>query len=249
MRESSAHASFPSLTVIMPVYNEETSVGHVIEEHLAVLEQMRDELKSWEILCLDDGSTDRTWEVLQTMQAHHPSVRLLRHERNAGIHQSLLDLYHAVQGSYVYVTASDGQWPATNLYSLWQELKKSDADLVVGIRRNRRRVYGLWRLVISAFFNLLPLLLFGVKTGDAGSNKLGRSKIFRVPIVSRSPFAEAERIIKARIDGYRVGFAAIEFLPRTGGKTTGASWKNILSSLRDVARCVGQYGLHPRKRS
>jgi glycosyltransferase involved in cell wall biosynthesis len=234
---------------MMPVYNEEASVGHVIEEHLALLEQMRDELTSWEILCLDDGSNDRTWEVLKAIQAQHPIVRLLRHERNAGIHQSLLDLYHAVQGTYVYVTASDGQWPATNLRSLWQELKESDADLVVGVRRNRWRVYSLWRLIISALFNLLPLLLFGVKTGDAGSNKLGRSEIFRVPIVSRSPFAEAERIIKARIDGYRVSFGAIEFLPRTSGKTTGASWKNILASLRDVVRCVRQYGIFPRKSS
>lgn len=221
-------------------------MGRVIEEHLAVLEQMRDELGSWEILCLDDGSSDRTWEVLQAMRKQQPCVRLLRHEHNAGIHQSLLDLYHAVQGTYVYVTASDGQWPATNLRSLWQELRKSEADLVVGVRHNRRHVYGVWRLLISSLFNFLPFLLFGVKTGDAGSNKLGRSEIFRATIVSRSPFAEAERIMKARVGGYRLSFAPVEFLPRTGGKTTGASWNNILASLRDVARCVRHYGLFPR---
>lgn len=120
------------------------------------------------------------------------------------------------------------------MFLLWQEVNRSSADLVVGVRQNRWNVYSLWRYNISVGFNILPLLLFGVQTKDAGSMKLGKSKIFKPPIVSRSPFAEAEGIIRARPDENRVAFAAIEFSPRISRKATGASWKNILLSLQDV---------------
>jgi glycosyltransferase involved in cell wall biosynthesis len=237
------------LSVVMPVYNEEAVIERVIREHLDLLSSLQDTIDRWEILCLDDGSVDRTPEILEAMARHEPRIRVVRHPRNMGISVSLKDLYTLAVGTYVYVTGSDGQWPASNLTVLLKEQRESGADFVIGVRSNRREVYSFKRQLVSNLFNLLPRMLFGVKTGDAGSNKLGRSEIFRAPIVSQSPFAEAERILRASLEGYRVSFAAIEFLPRTSGRTTGASWKHLLASLRDVLRCLRTYGFYPAKKS
>ena len=73
----------------------------------------------------------------------------------------------------------------------------------------------------SGTFNLLPLILFGVRTYDAGSIKLFRADVLAIPLISRSPFREAERIIRANRRGYRVGAIEVEHHDRRGGRATG----------------------------
>ena len=68
----------------------------------------------------------------------------------------------------------------------------------------------------------------------------------RGDLVSKSPFFEAERIVRASREGYRVDFVPIRFAARTGGKATGGSWKNIRDSLRDLPRCLVVYGVRRR---
>src|SRR5262249_13599351 len=82
-----------------------------------------------------------------------------------------------------------------------------------------------------------PWLVFGVHTHDAGSIKLFRRELLRIPLLSRSPFREAERIIRARRLGYRIGVVDVEHHDRRGGRATGARWRRVAQSLRDLARC------------
>jgi polyisoprenyl-phosphate glycosyltransferase len=227
------------LSVVMPVYNEEATVERAVGEHVRVLERLKQ--CDWEILCVDDASIDASADILERLSRADSRVRLLRHRENRGIYESFDDLFRNARGTYIYMTASDGQWPAENLERMFPLLGKG-ADLIVGVRQNRSEVYGLKRQAISYAYNFLPRLLFGVKTADAGSVKLGRSEIFRLNLISRSPFAEAERIIRAREYGYRVEFVPIRFQPRGGGKENGAKWSNIKGSLRDLYRCWQVYG-------
>ena len=145
---------------------------------------------------------------------------MLTHQTNQGIYASFRDLFRSARGTHVYLTASDGQWPASNLAKMFGTLEDG-ADLVVGVRSNRNQVYSAMRRVISFLFNLLPRMFFGVKTSDAGSIKLGIREVFNFGLISRSPFVEAERIIQAQSRGYRVAFVPIEFLSRTAGKERG----------------------------
>jgi len=146
----------------------------------------------------------------------------------------------------VYLTGSDGQWPAENLLRMMPALKNG-ADLVVGVRSNRAEVYSLSRRVVSYLFNLLPRVLFGVRTADAGSVKLGLRGIFTLDLISRSPFVEAERIIQARRHGHRVEFVPIQFVRRSAGKEGGASWRNIRRSIGDCFRCFIHYQSAPKR--
>jgi len=116
------------------------------------------------------------------------------------------------------------------------------ADLVVGVRNNRREVYTVARRILSFGFNMLPRVLFGVTVQDAGSVKLGRREIFLFDLTSTSPFFEAERIIRASREGYQIDFVPIRFMVRSGGKASGSSWKNIRASVRDLFRCLAVYG-------
>ena len=151
------------------------------------------------------------------------TVRVLRNEANAGIIATCERLYASARGRLVFVNSSDGQWKCAEVLPM---LAVADRyDLVVGRRRHKR--YGLRRQVVSGLFNLLPRLLFGVETHDAGSIKLFRREVLDIPLVSRSPFREAERIIRAYRLGYRIGAVDVEHLDRRGGQATGARWRLI----------------------
>jgi len=228
------------LSIAMPVYNEEAAIERVVLEHAEELQRMRDVVPEWEIICVDDGSNDRTPEILQGLQKRVPQLRVVRQE-NQGISGAFAAGFREARGSHVFATGSDGQWPAENLTPLLRAAF-SGADLVVGVRSNKREVYASSRRLVSGAFNLLPTILFGVRVVDAGSIKLGLREVFEYQLISRSVFVEAERIILARRKGRRVEFVPIRFLPRSGGKAMGASWKNLRNSIVDLLRCLWKYG-------
>jgi glycosyltransferase involved in cell wall biosynthesis len=235
------------LAVVMPAYNEESAIESVVLEHVEILRTLSNELADWEIVCLNDGSRDKTAEILSRLERNERRIRTVHHPHNMGIPASLRDLYAAARGTHIYVTGSDGQWPAHNLARLFKEMRESGADIVVGVRRNRSEVYGVKRLLVSYLFNKLPEILFGAKTGDAGSNKLGRKELLDTKVVSTSPFAEAERILKAGWNGASIRYVDIDFQSRSSGTTTGASVRNIVSSLKDLLACLKTYGFRPRR--
>ena len=223
------------LSIVMPAYNERPHIEEVIKEHVAAATTLADSLDDWEIVCLDDGSHDGTGDAVERLSEETKKIRLLRHAQNKGIYQSQTDLYLNARGTHFYATGSDGQWPASNLLKMFPALQ-AGADLVVGVRQNRRAVYSLRRRIVSHAFNLFPRILFGLSTRDAGSIKLGVRDVFTSAVISRSPFAEAERIIRAHKRGLRVEFVPIDFLPRVHGKAKGATLRNVVASLRDCFR-------------
>jgi glycosyltransferase involved in cell wall biosynthesis len=219
------------LSVVMPVYNEEEALPGVLDEALAALE--RSGLR-YEIVLLDDASTDRSLEILQSYQRRHPDViRILRHEANRGIAAAFAALFASARGAHVFLNGSDGQCRTAEALRMMQQ--RDRYDLVVGRRRDKH--YGWLRSFISAAFNLVPFVLFGVRTHDAGTIKLIRAEVLQIPLVSHSPFAEAERIIRARRRGFRVGVLPVENRPRKGGKASGARWRLVGRSLGDALGC------------
>jgi len=229
------------LSVVMPAYNEEAAIEEVIFEHVKALTALGELIVDWEIVCVDDGSSDCTLAILERLASNISALKIVRHSENKGIPQSFADGFTAAEGTHIYATGADGQWPAANLTRMLRSIMVG-CELVVGVRLNRKHVYALKRRLVSFAFNFLSWVLFGVKTVDAGSIKLGVRDVFRLDLISRSPFVEAERIIKAQRCGYRVNFTPIEFRARKGGKESGVRWSNLLRSIRDCLRCVPVYG-------
>ncbi len=227
-----AGADRPDLSLIMPVYNEEEALPEVLAEAAAVAAAAPFRM---EIVLVDDASTDGSLAILHDWQARHPDllVRILRHESNRGIAGACATLFAAARGEYVFLNGSDGQCRAAEALRMME--LRDRCDLVVGRRRDKH--YSWRRALISGAFNLLPRLLFGVRTHDAGSIKLIRAELLRIPLLSRSPFAEAERIIRASRRGFRIGSIWVDNRPRRGGQAGGARWRLVGQSLRDALRC------------
>lgn len=175
---------------------------------------------------------------MQQFQKKCPQLRLLRNAQNQGISLSFNRLFQESKGQFIYLTAGDDQWPAENLITLFKERQKTSADIVVGVRQGRRKVYNLWRKCLSYGLNTLAELLFKIKTEDANGIKLGRREIFVEPLISKSFFAEIERLYLAKRKGFKIAFAPVVFLKRTSGKERGAKLKNVVWTMSDMIRYI-----------
>lgn len=220
----------PSVSVCFPAYNEQETI-------LAVLSQAHELLAhsgiDYEILVCNDGSSDRSGAVIDGLVGQIERLRVLNHERNLGIRATFEHLYSEASKEFVFLNSTDQQWETRILFDLMPLAE--NWDIVIASRKVKH--YGVIRAVVSWAFNAIPLLLFGVRTVDAGAVKLMRREIIeRFPVVSRSPFSEAERLIRASRAGYRITYYPVTIAARETGKAKGVSLGAVLEASKDVAR-------------
>ena len=222
--------SLPSVSVCFPCFNEEATIAQVLLDAHALL-SVSD--LDYEILVCNDCSTDRTPEIIAEVAAKVPELRVLTHATNQGIFRTFEDLYAAATKDFVFLNSTDGQWETRLLLEMLP--LTADHDVIITSRTNKP--YGPLRSLVSWGFNVLPRVLFGTKTYDAGSVKLTRREIIaRFPLVSTTPFSEAERLIRAERAGYRITGFPVEVAARAHGPTRGVNLRVMSRSLVDVAR-------------
>jgi glycosyltransferase involved in cell wall biosynthesis len=223
-------SGFPSVSACFPAYNEAPTITAVLDE---ADELLRTSGLDYEILVCDDGSRDGTAEAIERIAARVVNLRVLKHATNLGIRETFEHLYHEAQKEFVFLNSTDGQWDTRVLFDLLP--LAGEWDVIVAARRDKH--YGLSRRLVSWGFNAVPRLIFGVRTGDAGAVKLVRREIIeRFSLVSRSPFSEAERLIRASRAGYRITERVTDTRPRRAGRPRGVSPQLVIEALRDVAR-------------
>ena len=223
-------ASLPSVSVCFPCFNEEATIADVLlEAHELLAASDLD----YEILVCDDCSTDRTGTIIAQVRKRIPELRVLTHPVNQGIFRTFKDLYAAAAKDYVFLNSTDRQWDTRLVFDMLPLTK--DHDVIITSRTNKP--YGPLRAVVSWGFNVLPRVLFGTATYDAGSVKLTKREIIeRFPLVSSTPFSEAERLIRAARAGYRITNFPVEVAARKHGPTRGVNLRVMGRSLVDVAR-------------
>jgi dolichol-phosphate mannosyltransferase len=219
-----------SVSVCFPAYNEHRTVEAVLRE---ADELLRGSSLEYEILVCDDGSNDGTEMVLGRLAAEIPGMRLIRHEKNLGIRATFEHLYSEARKDFVFLNSTDQQWQTSVLFDLLPLVREWDIAIASRIDKH----YGWTRALVSWVFNGIPRWLFGVMTYDAGAVKLVRREIIgRFDLVSRSPFSEAERLIRAARFGYRIADHPVRTRPRLAGKSTGVQFSSVAQALADVCR-------------
>lgn len=222
--------TFPSVSVCFPAYNEEKTVGKV-------LEHAYDLLKGWkldfEMIICDDASKDDTAKIIDGFSISKPEVRVIHHPENKGIRDTFEELNHEAKKDFIFLNSTDGQWKTESLIEMLPMTQ--DFDVIIASRK--KKPYGPGRLAISAIFNLIPRLFFNVNTFDAGAVKLLRREIVtQFPLISTTPFSEAERLIKASKAGYKISEYPVEVEFRKTGKSTAVKWSVLRFTLMDVIR-------------
>ena len=178
------------------------SMPRVVEELTKLLSR---QVKDWELFLIDDGSTDGSREWITRYIKGKGHIRVVFHKKNEGIAKTYRQLYREAKGDIVVLFSLDGEWDPHDVIRLIDAVKEEHEDMVIGVRRHKK--YTVWRAVVSSIYNTSTRVVFGIDTRDAGSIKaMRRTLVLNIPIVSRGVFDEAERIIRAKRQGYRIGF-------------------------------------------
>ncbi len=153
----------PDLSVVFPVYNEEQNIPVLLDEIGAAL---RGQPWSFEMVAVDDGSRDRSLEILRQSRSKYPNLRVLTFEKNSGQTAALDAAWRAARGKYVLSLDADLQNDPADIPPMVRNLEESGADMVIGVRVNRQDTWA--RKVQSRIGNGVRNWITGDRITDTG---------------------------------------------------------------------------------
>jgi glycosyltransferase involved in cell wall biosynthesis len=224
----------PRLTFFFPAYNEEENVEETVRRALDEVGPLV--AGSIEVLVVDDGSTDRTAELADALAAADPRVRV-HHQANRGYGGALRSGFANARGELIGFSDGDLQFDLREFARLLERLDepgKRPADGVIGFRIKRRDPPH--RIFIAKTYNAIVSVLFGLRVRDIDcAMKVFRAEVFDgLRLDTDSPFLSAELLIKLRARGERVVQVGVTHYPRAAGTNSGASFRKILRTFRDI---------------
>ncbi len=234
----SAEQGIPEISVVIPVYNEEDNLEPLLDELAGVMDAVG---RSWEAVCVDDCSTDRSLEVLARLAESRPWLRTVRHGVNCGESAGQATGFRHARGAVVVTMDADQQNDPADIPALLAGLADGTAA-VCGIRRKRED--DLVRRVSSRLANSFRDFVTGDRIGDAGCTfrALRRDALGELPV-----FNGLHRFLPTilRLQGYHVSELAVNHRPRTRGKSKYGVGNRMWRGIRDCmamrwyrARCV-----------
>ena len=221
------------LSVVLPAFNEEANIEAVVRNCVAYLAQR---IPDYELLVVNDGSRDRTGEILDRLVGEFPTLRPLHHPQNRGYGAALRTGFGAAAKRFVFYMDGDGQFDIRDLDNLLP-LVTDDEHIVTGFRIERRDPF-MRRLNAKLFGNFLVRVMLGVRVRDLNcAFKLIPKKVFdRITLESTGALINAELYGRAVRRGFRIKEVGVHHYPRTAGVQTGAHLSVILRAFYDLAR-------------
>ena len=202
------------LSIVIPVYNEESSITSVVKSALGLgIEK--------EIIVVDDGSTDKTVDILNYQFGK--DIKIIRNEKNRGKGYCLKLGIKECRGDYVAFQDADFEYPPENLYRLYSSAKRGGYDSVIGVRNVSWK--DIHRMSIGSIFaNRFIAKLTGEPDVFSGQRVIKKDVIDKIEIESNGFDIETEITLKLLNEGYKIKWEDIKYIPRTRkeGKKIGA---------------------------
>lgn len=194
------------VSFVFPVYNEE----YIIEKTLLSYHKEFDGKLEFDMIVAEDGSTDKTKEILKIVASKIP-VKLHMHNERKGYLRAIKDALNHAENEWIFLVDSDHQFNPGDFWKLWPF--RESHDLILGIKKNRKD--GPLRLFLSKGYNILLKYIFWVpyEDMDTGFRLFKRDMTRKIaPSVNNLGFFTAEFVIKAHDLGYKIKQIPVEHL-------------------------------------
>jgi glycosyltransferase involved in cell wall biosynthesis len=220
------------LSVMMPIYNEErtleTILGHVL-----------DRPEVGEVVAVDDGSRDRSWEILNDIAAGDRRLRAFRQEQNGGKGAALRRAIGELRMPFALVQDADLEYDPRDYPALLQPLQEGRADVVYGVRGFAGQTsYSFWFVMGNRAVTLASNVLFDAYISDMETGyKVLRSELWRRLNLRGSRF-DIEPDITARVMrlGYRIHEVPIHYYARSREEGKKLTWRDGLDAIAALLR-------------
>jgi len=224
-----------SLSVFFPCYNEEDNIRRVYESAAKVLANLG---VDYELILVDDGSTDQTPQIADAIAAADPRVRVVHHSANLGYGAALQSGFRAAAKKLVFYTDGDGQFDMNELPPLLPLMKQYD---IISCFRLHRQDH--WTRKFNAWcWTRLVCFVFRMKIKDINcAYKLYKRVIFdNLEMRSTGALINAEILARAARHGYVITQVGVHHFPRTCGQPTGANPRVIFRAFRELVKLYRQ---------
>jgi len=237
-------------------YNEQENIADFLERAIKLMEASVDD---YEIILIDDGSKDKTYEIAKEFQQHCPNLKIFRNEKNMNVGYSSQRAIKLASKEFLFWQTVDWSYDISNVRLYLEYLK--EFDIVQGVRREPVKV----KIKLLKPFLIIPKLL-GIKHLTRRSDTVSKAIIsvinyilirifFRIPLSdfqnvtfyptkwiqslryeSNSSFSSPESLIKAYWSGMSMKEVPISFIPRKAGGAKGTKIKSIFNSVSDILK-------------
>lgn len=230
------------LTVFFPMWNEELYVERAVAAAGKICGEMVEAgyIGDYELLIIDDKSTDRTPEIADALAAADEHVRVVHHPVNRKLGGAMKTGFATAKGDLVLYSDADLPFDFLEVPRAIRLMREYEADLVSAYRFDRTGE-GYTRAIYTFVYNLLIRSLFGVKARDINfAFKLCRRAVLdHIELRSEGSFIDAELIIRATRSGFELLQFGVDYFPRTRGESTLSSPAVIKTILTEMWRLRG----------
>ncbi len=239
-----------SVSLVAWGYNEEALVGEFVERAYSMMSQ---HVEDFEIIIVDDGSTDQTGEILAQAAERYPELRVITFSRNQGIGEAANQAIAAATKDHLFWQTMDWSYDLTDL-RYFLELTKH-YNVVAGVRRSplssgstaaflkrasshiQKRSDNLMKAVVSVSNYLVVRVLFNFPMSDYQNITFYPTPLIQsIEMESRSSFGNPEYLMKSCWKGASILEVPISFIPRTKGEAKGTRVGSILKSVSDILK-------------
>ena len=218
-----------SVSVCFPCYNEQDNIRSVYEETSKMLNQMGID---YEIIFVDDGSTDHSPQIAEVIVRADPRVKLIRHATNLGYGVALRSGFQAATKTLVFFTDSDCQFDIKEFPPLLSLMQ--DYDIVSCFRIDRQE--GILRKLNGWCWTVLTCLLFRMKLRDVNcAFKLFKRRVFdEMHLHSTGALINAEILARATRQRFKITQIGVHHFARKNGRQTGSNPKVVFRAFREL---------------
>lgn len=218
------------ITVVIPAYNEAENIAEIIRHTLGYFKD-----KDWpyEIIVINDGSTDNTGAIIDNIAKSNNNVKVIHHRTNEGYGSALRNGFQNARYQFLFFTDADRQFDVHGLDVMFPLAATNAVDMVIGYRIKRKDP--AMRKFLSWVYNSLVGFVFDLNVKDIDcAFKIFNKKIFdKIKIRSNRFFINTEILVKAKYYGFNIIEIGVPHFPRIAGKST-ISFKYIPMTLANL---------------
>ena len=224
----------PSVSLVIPMFNEEENIEHAVDAAVEALTKYTDD---YEIVIVDDASSDSSPMLVARRVAENPRIRMIRHEKNRKLGGALKSGFAAATKDLVLYMDADLPFDPDVLGRAMRAMQVTGADVIAGYRLDRT-IEGPKRTLYSYVYNALIGVLFGWPHRDINfSFKLMKREVIEaIDLKAEGSLIDAELIVKAKNRGFAIQQIGLDYFPRIRGQSHLSSPRVILKIFAELVK-------------